>query len=76
MLILASWLENVFAMPIVIFVIGGLIAIVAIVSGCITKVVVSRSQERTKREIAAYVAEGTIDPDKGVEMMKAGEAEV
>ncbi len=30
-----------------------------------------REREQTKREIAAYVAEGTIPPDKGVELMQA-----
>ena len=48
----------------------------AIISSTVTKVAVSRSRERTRREIAAYVAEGTIDPDKGVEMMKADAKEV
>ena len=76
MLILASWVEHLFEMPIVIFVVGGLIAVVGIVSACVTKVVVSRSREQTRREIAAYIAEGTIDSDKGVEMMKAGAKEV
>ena len=32
----------------------------------------TRDRERTKREIAAYVAEGSIDADKAVAMMKAG----
>ena len=73
MLILASWLDDMFQMPVALFLIGGAIAIVAIVLGTASKVAVSRSRERTKREIAAYVAEGSIDPDKGVEMMKAGD---
>ncbi len=76
MLILASWADRMFDMPIPLFLIGGVIAIVAIISCTVTKVAVSRSRERTRREIAAYVAEGTIDPDKGVEMMKAGAKEV
>ena len=33
-----------------------------------------REIERTKREIAAYVAEGSIDPDRGIELMKAANA--
>ncbi len=76
MLILASWADRVFDMPIALFLIGGVIAIVAIISCSVTKVAVSRSRERTRREIAAYVAEGSIDPDKGVEMMNAGAKEV
>ena len=76
MLILASWADRIFDVPILLFLIGGAIAIVAIISCSVTKVAVSRSRERTRREIAAYVAEGTIDPDKGVEMMEAGAKEV
>ena len=52
---------------------GCLIAILAIVTACITKVVETRSRERTRREIAAYIAEGTITPDEGERLIKAGE---
>ena len=76
MLILADWADRIFDMPIPLFLIGGVIAIVAIIACTVTTVTVSRSRERTRREIAAYVAEGTIDPDKGVEMMKAAAKEV
>ena len=76
MLILASWADRMLQMPIALFLIGGVIAIVAIISCSVTKVAVSRSRERTRREIAAYVAEGTIDPEKAVQMMKAGAKEV
>ncbi len=72
MYILADVLDKLAEMPNPIFVIGGAVAIVAIVAGTATKIVVGRSREQTKREIAAYVAEGTIDPDKAVEMLKAG----
>lgn len=51
---------------------GTLIALVAIVSGTIAKVVTSRGKERTKRELAAYVAEGTLEADKAVAMINAG----
>jgi hypothetical protein len=34
--------------------------------------VVSRNREATKRELAAYVAEGSLDPDKAVAMINAG----
>ena len=73
MLTLAGVLDKMFDMPIPLFLIGGVIAIVAIVSGCITKVAMTRSRERLRREIAAYVAEGTIDADKAIELIKAGE---
>ncbi len=69
---LAYLLDHLFRMPNTIFVIGGLIAIIAIVFGAATKIIVGRSREQTKREIAAYVAEGSIDPDKAVAMLNAG----
>ena len=70
-LFLGDFIDSMFSVPGIIFTIGGAIAIVAIVSGCVTSIVVNRSREHTKREIAAYVAEGSIDPDKAVEMLKA-----
>ena len=51
-----------------------LLALVAFVFGSVTKIVVGRGRERTRREIAAYVAEGSIDPDKAVEMLNAGKS--
>ncbi|MHC4142586.1 MAG: hypothetical protein ACYSUF_12200 [Planctomycetota bacterium] len=71
-LFLGDFIESMFSVPGIIFTIGGTIAIVAIVSGSVTSIVVNRSREHTKREIAAYVAEGSIDPEKAVEMLKAG----
>lgn len=38
----------------------------------VTSVFVGISRERTKREIAAYVAEGTIKPDEAVRLLNAG----
>jgi hypothetical protein len=75
-LFLGNIVDLVFGMPQVIFTIGGAIAIVAIVLGSVTNITVNRSREKTKREIAAYVAEGSIDPDKAVEMLKAGGGKV
>ena len=41
--------------------------------GCaVSKVLVARGQERTRRELAAYVAEGTLHPDQAVAMLNAG----
>ena len=73
MLILADALEQVLDSPAPIIALGSMIAVVAIISGCATKIVRSQARERTRREIAAYVAEGSIDADKAIEMLKAGE---
>jgi hypothetical protein len=52
---------------------GGLIvAVVWIVFGVLQSIMVNRSREQTKREIAAYVAEGSMDPQTAIELAKAG----
>jgi hypothetical protein len=51
---------------------GCTVGIVAIVSGSIMKVVVSRQREQTKRELAAYIAEGTLEPDQAVAIINSG----
>lgn len=53
-------------------VIGG-IAITAILCGAIKTVVTSNSRERSRREIAAYIAEGSMTPEQGEKLMNAGE---
>jgi hypothetical protein len=56
------------------FVGGGIaVAITAILSGCLKSVVKSVSRERTRREIAAYIAEGSMTPEQGEKLMGAGE---
>jgi hypothetical protein len=67
-----SILETLLSVPTVIFVFGGAIAITAIIGGAVQNIVVARAKERTRREIAAYVAEGSIPPDKAIEMLQAG----
>jgi len=57
----------------VVFGVGGLIALTAIIGGTISTVFSTRSREATRRELAAYVAEGSITPDDAVAMMNAGE---
>ncbi len=52
---------------------GGLcVAVIAIVCFTVRGMVVSRAREVTKREIAAYVAEGSLDPDKAMAIIEAG----
>ena len=51
---------------------GTTVALVAIVGGCIKSVVRSVSRERTRREIAAYIAEGTMTPEQGEKLLAAG----
>ena len=55
------------------WVIMGSIAIVSIIAGCIKSVVKSSSRERSRREIAAYIAEGSMTPEQGEKLMNAGD---
>lgn len=59
-------------LPLVAIVMGCLTGIVAIICSAAAGVAKSRAREATKREIAAYVAEGTIEPDKAIAMLNAG----
>lgn len=58
--------------PILAIAIGGGIAIVAILFGNIKRMVVSSNRERTRREVAAYVAEGSITPQDAERILIAG----
>lgn len=61
--------------PIAAIGLGSVIAVIAIISSTIRSVAVGRAREQTKRELAAYVAEGTLDPDKAVAMINAGRSQ-
>lgn len=52
--------------------IGAAIAIIAILASLIKTVATTKAREATKREIAAYVAEGSIKPEDAVAMLNAG----
>ena len=51
---------------------GSIMGLTGIVGGTISGVMKTRAKEMTKRELAAYVAEGSLDPDKAVMMLNAG----
>ena len=53
------------------WIVGGLIAIVAIVFGTLSGAIKSVARERTRREIAAYIAEGSMSPEQGEKLMRA-----
>ena len=55
-----------------IFLILGVVGIVAIVMGTVTGMVKSSNREKTRREIAAYIAEGSMTPEQGEKLLKAG----
>ena len=72
-MVFADILGDLFRVPGLIFTVGGILGIVGIVAGTIAGVSSRKAREETKRELAAYVAEGTIEADKAIEMLKAGE---
>lgn len=53
---------------------GGIaIALVSIIIGGFSRVLQTRSREASRREIAAYIAEGSMTPAEGERLMRAGE---
>ena len=64
--------ENNQLIPIVAIAGGLLFVTVGTICGSIRSMVVGRAKEQTKRELAAYVAEGTISAEKAVEILNAG----
>jgi TolB-like protein len=55
-----------------IVIVGGLfIAVIAIVTSFIRGVLRTRAREQTKRELAAYVAEGTMRPEDAERIIRA-----
>jgi len=62
------------ALMIPIVAVGGafLVAIVGIVASATSKTMQTKAREESRREIAAYVAEGTISPDEATRLLNAG----
>ena len=56
-----------------VFVVGCIIAVTSIVCGAACSIIKTRSKERSRSEIAAYIAEGSMTPEDGERLMKAGE---
>ncbi|MEM9559544.1 MAG: hypothetical protein AAF995_04500 [Planctomycetota bacterium] len=52
--------------------VGGLIAIVSIFFGIIASIARTSQIERSRRELSAYVAEGSITPDDAERILDAG----
>ncbi len=62
-------------LPIVFVALLGAIILTAIVFSNIRKVFETRAKETTRREIAAYVAEGSISPDDARKLLATGSGE-
>ncbi len=55
----------------IVLVIAGSITIVSVVKS-FTRMIARIAQERTRREIAAYIAEGSMTPEQGERLLAAG----
>lgn len=55
-------------------VVGGIsIAIIGMVLGTVRRTVQTKEREQTRREIAAYIAEGSMTPEQGERILTAKE---
>lgn len=59
------------AIPVVAICVGGAITLVWIIFSVIEKTSTNRQREITKRELAAYVAEGSMTPQDAERIIKA-----
>jgi len=59
---------------IIIFGVGLIIAVVGIVFGSMCSIVRSVQREKTRREISAYIAEGSLTPEQGERILRAGKS--
>ncbi|MEL6773110.1 MAG: hypothetical protein AAFP18_18825 [Bacteroidota bacterium] len=55
--------------------VGGGIAILAVVLGITHNILISANREKSRREIAAYIAEGSMTPEEGERLLNAGRSE-
>lgn len=52
--------------------IGGVVGVTWIIASSIRGAVVGRAKEASRREIAAYIAEGSMTPEQGEKLLSAG----
>lgn len=64
--------ELIFLIPIVAIVGGVLASIVSVISKSARGACETKEREATRREIAAYVAEGSMTPEEGERLLRAG----
>ncbi|MDF1809087.1 MAG: hypothetical protein P1U42_05265 [Phycisphaerales bacterium] len=61
--------------PFIIFTSVGIVAFFAIFFGSIKRVAIHKETEKSRRDIAAYIAEGSMSPEDGVKLMNAASPE-
>ena len=55
---------------------GAALVALNIIFGVIRTTAINKQREQTKREIAAYIAEGSMTPEQGERIINAGRQEV
>ncbi|MBS0186970.1 MAG: hypothetical protein JSS51_02805 [Planctomycetes bacterium] len=65
--------DDAIMIPILVIVMGSVIWIMTIIVNGIRDTRTSRDREESRREIAAYIAEGSMTFEQGERLMKAGE---
>jgi len=60
--------------PILAITLGCGVGVVAIIGGVISSILRTRSVEHTRRELSAYVAEGSMTPDDAGRILAAGKS--
>ncbi|MFK7759489.1 MAG: hypothetical protein AB8C13_06035 [Phycisphaerales bacterium] len=60
--------------PALLFSALGVVAVIGIVFGTINSTAKKKESEKTKRELAAYVAEGSISPEDAERILRADES--
>ncbi len=70
--IIKNLLENDQLIPVIAIVGGLMVGALWVVFGTVQAMVVGAAREKTKQELAAYVAAGSLDPDKAIAMINAG----
>ncbi len=66
-----SFLDRVLNEDVLMPLMMGAVAVTAIVCGTIASALKFMSRERTRRELAAYLSEGTITPEQAERILKA-----
>jgi hypothetical protein len=68
----ATLLESDSMVVLIVFTAGAIIAVTGILAGIAKQILIGRTRERTRQEVAAYVAEGTMTADEGERLLNAG----
>lgn len=56
-----------------VFGVGGVIAIIAMLFGSVVSLNQTKEREKSRREIAAYIAEGSMTSEEGERLLNAGQ---